>query len=104
MSQDRLLASLKSKENDWTVLSTSLATLYSVNISVKWPEYYKDFVKHLFLLNLPHYAFNEKEFWVPFRKKTVESARGVVSKPAAKSAPVVAKFPTTSLQPFKSTS
>ena len=86
------------------MLSTSLATLYSVNISVKWPKYHKDFVEHLFLLDLPYYAFNEKEFWVPFREKTVESAPGVVSEPAAKFAPVVAGFPTTSLQPFKSTS
>jgi acyl transferase domain-containing protein len=62
VSQDRLLAPLKSKENDWTVLSTSLAKLYSVNISVKWPEYHKDFVRHLLLLDLPHYAFNKKEF------------------------------------------
>jgi hypothetical protein len=41
---------------------------------------------------------------VSFREKTVETARGVVSAPAAKPAPVVAGFPTTSLQPFKSTS
>lgn len=49
MSQGRLLASLKSEEDDWTVLFTSLATLYSVNISVKWAEYHMDFVKHRFL-------------------------------------------------------
>ncbi|KAJ4361265.1 hypothetical protein N0V95_002034 [Ascochyta clinopodiicola] len=102
--QDRLLASLKSKDDDWTVLSTSLATLYSAGISVKWPEYHKDFVKHLSLLDLPHYAFDEKEFWVPFREKAVDSAPGLVSEPATKSAPLVAGFPTTSLQRFKSTS
>lgn len=41
---------------------------------------------------------------MPFCEKTAESVCGIVGEPAAKSAPVVAGIPTTSLQQFESTS
>lgn len=96
----RLLPSLKSSENNWSTISSSLAAVYRSGTSVNWPEYHRGFKHCLTLLDLPTYAFDEKDFWTSYVEPqgpayAIESPKKVVEVPPAPSVP---GFPTTSLQ------
>ena len=103
-SLDQVLSTLKTSESNWKTISSTLAAVYKSGTSLNWPEYHKDFKECLTLLDLPRYAFDEKEYWMPYiepertnlvtdpMKKTVEPPAGSF----------VPGFPTTSLQSIDS--
>ena len=99
----RLLPSMKSSENNWATISTSLAALYKAGANISWPQYYKEFKDSLNLLDLPFYAFDNKDFWTPFVERT--STNAIPSAPLAlapgqekKITPTIPSFSTTTLQ------
>ena len=101
---DQVLPILKSNESNWKTISAALAAVYQSGTSLNWPEYHKDFKECLTLLDLPRYAFDEKEYWTSY----VEPERvAVAADPAretmkAPTIPFVPGFPTTSLQRVES--
>lgn len=99
-ASDRLLATLRPNENNWKTISFALAAAYHLGTSVNWPEYHKDFKKCLTLLDLPTYAFDEKDFWTsyvePERTSSVADLKKKLSEPPTNS--FVPGFPTPSLQ------
>ena len=64
----QLLPISKSNEDNWTTMSSCLATLFKSGASIDWREYYRDFKPSLSLLSLPTYAFDAKDYWTPYVK------------------------------------
>ncbi|GIZ46902.1 hypothetical protein CKM354_001000800 [Cercospora kikuchii] len=60
------IGSLQRGENNWTTISRALASLYTVGISIRWPEFHRSFEGHLRLLDLPTYSWNNKNFWIQY--------------------------------------
>lgn len=58
--------SLRRAENNWTTMAQSLATLHSAGVPVSWNEFHKPFEKKLRLLDLPTYAWNNKNYWLQY--------------------------------------
>ncbi|KAK2758595.1 Type I Iterative PKS [Arachnomyces sp. PD_36] len=95
----RLLPTMKSKEDNWFTISSTLAALYRSGASINWPQYYKEFESSLSLLALPTYAFDVKDFWTPYVEHIppggAVSSMALEKGPSSSAAP---SFSTTSLQ------
>ncbi|RFU33276.1 hypothetical protein B7463_g3074, partial [Scytalidium lignicola] len=92
----RLLSTLKSGEDSWKLISKSISAAYTSGKSVNWPEFHKDYLKCLSLLELPTYAFDVKDYWSTYKETVAVTAGQAVSPgPVGVSVP---GFPTTSLQ------
>lgn len=58
---------LKHSESAWKTLSKSAASIYCKGISIDWPEYHREYKDTLRLLELPRYAFDLKNCWIPYK-------------------------------------
>ena len=58
--------SLRRGEDDWTILSQSLAALHCAGVQISWDEFHKPFERALKLLDLPTYAWNDKTYWIQY--------------------------------------
>lgn len=58
--------SLRRKEDDWKVISNSLASLYVSGLNIDWNEYQRDFNPAQRLLRLPTYSFDLKNYWIDY--------------------------------------
>ncbi|CAI6332007.1 unnamed protein product [Periconia digitata] len=61
-----LVPSLRRGENNWTTMANSLATLHCAGVPIAWNEFHAPFEKSLQLLDLPTYAWNDKNFWIQY--------------------------------------
>jgi iron transport multicopper oxidase len=66
-SSNRCISSLYRSEDCITTISRSLAELNEQGFSIDWTEYYNGFGSPPRLLALPSYAFDEKNYWIPYR-------------------------------------
>ncbi|MCJ1403878.1 hypothetical protein MMC11_007101 [Xylographa trunciseda] len=103
-ASDQVLSILKSSESNWKTISSTLAAVYKSGTSLNWPEYHKDFKYCLSLLDLPRYAFDEKEYWTSYSEPErttviIDSAKRISEPPTSSFVP---GFPTTSLQRVES--
>ena len=69
LAPSRLLPSLKPGEDDWKSISISIAGAYLARGQVNWPEFHKDYTGCLTVLQLPSYAFELKNYWVPYTRE-----------------------------------
>ncbi|KAI4231872.1 MAG: hypothetical protein LQ349_005331 [Xanthoria aureola] len=88
--------SLRRDADTWTVLSASLASLYTSGLDIDWNEYQRDFNAAQQLLRLPTYGFDLKNYWIYYQgnwtlTKGDPAAVAELSKP-------VPKLSTTSVQ------
>jgi monodictyphenone polyketide synthase len=58
--------SLRRGENNWTTMATSLGALHCAGLQVSWNEFHAPFEKSLRLLDLPTYAWNDKNYWIQY--------------------------------------
>jgi monodictyphenone polyketide synthase len=58
--------SLRRGENNWQTLSQSMALLHCAGVEVNWNEFHRPFEKEVRLLDLPTYAWNEKNHWIQY--------------------------------------
>ncbi|GJD04152.1 polyketide synthase [Colletotrichum higginsianum] len=60
-----LVAAFKASplEDNWATLSEVLKAAYQSGLDVNWPEFHRNFTKHVRLLELPFYAFDFRNFW-----------------------------------------
>lgn len=63
-----IMPSLRRGENNWTTMASSLSTLHNQGIKVEWSEFHRPFETSLRLLDLPTYAWNEKNYWIMYKK------------------------------------
>ncbi len=54
-------------EDAWTTLATSMSKLHCAGVQIDWNEFNRPFERNLTLLDLPTYAWNNKNYWVPYR-------------------------------------
>lgn len=96
----RRLASLRAGEDNWATLSASLGAAYAAGMAINWPVYHADFLSALSLLDLPTYAFDEKDFWAPFPDPDQFMTDAGSTKPqnTVAIAPSITGYPTTTLQ------
>lgn len=58
--------SLRRGEDNWKTLSHSLGILYSAGVPVRFDEFHRPFEHTLRLLDLPTYAWNDKDYWIQY--------------------------------------
>ncbi|KAI1781137.1 putative polyketide synthase [Hypoxylon cercidicola] len=94
----RLLPTLKSNEDNWATISGVLKAAYETGVSVNWPEFHRTYKSSVKLLELPHYAFDNRVFWTSYVEPVpvARDAENVTSVKAIE-APRLAGFPTTSV-------
>ena len=59
--------SLRRGEDSWKTMAESMAALHLTGLPVDWNEFHRAFESRLRLLDLPTYAFNEKNHWLPYK-------------------------------------
>ncbi|THC93448.1 hypothetical protein EYZ11_007067 [Aspergillus tanneri] len=58
--------SLNRTEDNWTTLAQSLTSLHSAGVPLDWNEFHRPFEPALRLLDLPTYAWNDKNYWIMY--------------------------------------
>jgi iterative type I PKS product template protein len=58
--------SLRRGENNWQTISQSLSVIHSAGVEVGWNEFHRSFEPGLRLLDLPTYAWNDKNYWIQY--------------------------------------
>ncbi|KAI4146620.1 MAG: hypothetical protein L6R39_003393 [Caloplaca ligustica] len=58
--------SMKKNEDNWVTLANSMATLHCGGFELDWNEFNRPFESSLRLLDLPTYAWNDKNYWIPY--------------------------------------
>lgn len=58
--------SLRRNEAPYKILSNSLSVLHTAGISIDWNEYHRDFLDCVQMLDLPAYAFDNKNYWIQY--------------------------------------
>ncbi|KAK1561225.1 LOW QUALITY PROTEIN: putative polyketide synthase [Colletotrichum navitas] len=88
------VSSLRRREDNWTTLAKSLATLHSAGLEVQWNEFHRP---RLRLLDLPTYSWNNKNYWIQYNGSNMfyEDARQTRVAPLS---PVVSSFRTSLVQ------
>ncbi|KAK4176239.1 hypothetical protein QBC36DRAFT_352777 [Triangularia setosa] len=66
-SEHQLLPSMKKGEDDCKVLAGSLARAFTAGLSINWREFHRPYELSLRLLELPHYAFDLKNYWIQYK-------------------------------------
>ena len=97
-STERVFSILKSNVNEWRTISICLAAFYESGIPINWPEYHRDFQKSLNLLHLPTYAFEETEYWTPYREPGRKPSKDNKETVDFSASMIMPKFLSTSLQ------
>jgi iron transport multicopper oxidase len=57
---------LRRNEGPYRAISRGLSALHTAGISIDWNEYHRDFSSSLRLLDLPTYAFDDKNYWIQY--------------------------------------
>ncbi|KAJ5806695.1 hypothetical protein N7474_010287 [Penicillium riverlandense] len=97
-ASSRILPTLRKGEDNWTTTTTTLAAIYQAGFRVNWPEYHKEYTDCLSLLQLPTYAFDEKDYWTPYPDPGQLVQTKIEQKDSPSAVPAVVGFPTTTLQ------
>ncbi|KFY93178.1 hypothetical protein V500_03863 [Pseudogymnoascus sp. VKM F-4518 (FW-2643)] len=58
--------SMRRTESAYKTLSDSLSTLHTEGFNIDWNEYHRDHLDCVQLLDLPTYAFDEKNYWLQY--------------------------------------
>ncbi|KAA8651450.1 Type I Polyketide synthases (Type I PKS) [Aspergillus tanneri] len=70
------VSSLYRGEDDFVVMAKSMAKIHCTGVRVRWDEYFRPYEKAHFLLHLPSYRWDEKNYWIPYESTwTLDKAR-----------------------------
>jgi len=58
--------SLRKGVAPYKTVSESLATLHTAGVDIDWNEYHRDFLDCVQMLDLPAYAFDNKNYWIQY--------------------------------------
>ena len=61
------LPSIRRGEDNWKTVAESLSALHLAGVSVGWNEFHRPFESKLRLLDLPTYAWNNKNYWLQYK-------------------------------------
>jgi iterative type I PKS product template protein len=90
---------LRRKECNYKTLTSSLCTLHNAGLSIDFNEFHRDFSESVRLVDIPSYAFDEKNYWLQYDGDWCLS-KNRIAKAAPKliEAPPKPKLSTTSVQ------
>ncbi|EUC41199.1 hypothetical protein COCMIDRAFT_9064 [Bipolaris oryzae ATCC 44560] len=57
---------LRRGENNWQTVASSLSTLYCAGVNLDWNEFHRPHQESVRLLDLPTYAWNDKNHWLMY--------------------------------------
>jgi monodictyphenone polyketide synthase len=60
------IPSLRRGDNAWKTMAESLGQLHLAGLDVNWNEFHRPFESRLRLLDLPTYAWNNKNYWLQY--------------------------------------
>ncbi|KXT14292.1 hypothetical protein AC579_8422 [Pseudocercospora musae] len=60
------IPSIRRNEDNWKTVSGSMAALHLAGVALSWNEFHRPFESSLRLLDLPTYAFTEKNHWLQY--------------------------------------
>ncbi|GAM43179.1 hypothetical protein TCE0_047r17773 [Talaromyces pinophilus] len=60
------VASMRRGEDNWKTMAEAMASLHVASVEVGWNEFHRPFESKLRLLDLPTYAWNEKNYWLQY--------------------------------------
>lgn len=66
-SVELAVPSFHRNEDNWTTLAKSLASLHCAGVKIDWNAFHGPFEKSLRLLDLPTYAWNDKNYWIQYK-------------------------------------
>jgi monodictyphenone polyketide synthase len=68
IANNQLIAipSLRRGVDNWNTISESMAILHQSGVTLNWSEFHCPFENRLRLLDLPTYAWNEKNYWLQY--------------------------------------
>ncbi|KAF7893676.1 uncharacterized protein EAF02_001214 [Botrytis sinoallii] len=66
-AQPTCLPSLHRSKDNWETISEAIAAAHVAKLPVLWHEFHADYLNSVRLLDLPTYAFDLKDYWVPYR-------------------------------------
>ena len=69
----RLLPTIEANQDNWLTISRTLAQVYSSNVNIKWKEFHRQYSSALTLVDLPSYAFDVKDYWAPYTRRTKDA-------------------------------
>ena len=58
--------SIRRDDNNWKTMCESLAALHVAGVQIDWSEFHRPFESRLRLLDLPTYAWNDKNYWLQY--------------------------------------
>ncbi|PHH52128.1 Conidial pigment polyketide synthase alb1 [Ceratocystis fimbriata CBS 114723] len=89
---------LRRNEDTYKVLSNTLCALHAAGAQINWTEFHRDFLPCVRMLDLPAYAFDEKNYWLQYTGDwALTKNRGANTAPAKELAPPKPKLSTTSV-------
>lgn len=59
--------SLHRDADNWKTLAKALTAFYSAGVNIDWNEYHRPFEPALRLVDVPTYAWNNKNYWIQYR-------------------------------------
>jgi acyl transferase domain-containing protein len=62
----KALNSLKKNQSDYVSLTDALTTLYMEGFDIRWDQFVHDFADDLRVIELPHYKWDLKNYWIPY--------------------------------------
>ncbi|KAI9667461.1 MAG: Type I Iterative PKS [Bathelium mastoideum] len=65
-SVNAAVPSLRRGEDNWQTISHSLGVVHCAGVEVGWNEFHRPFERGLRLLDLPTYAWHEKNYWIQY--------------------------------------
>ena len=65
-STNLAVASFRQNENNWRTLTASLGALHGAGIAISWSEFHRPFERGMRLLDIPTYAWNDKDYWIQY--------------------------------------
>jgi asperthecin polyketide synthase len=58
--------SLRRNEDNFTTVAATLAALHALGLNICWEEYYRPYEDSYNLLHLPHYHWNNNNYFIPY--------------------------------------
>lgn len=59
--------SLHRDSDNWTTLAKALGSLYAAGMNIEWNEFHRPFEQALRLVDVPTYAWNNKNYWIQYQ-------------------------------------
>lgn len=66
IDSERMLPTLRRQQSCWDTITHALSCLYDARVDIRWSEYFKEQSGSLQQVDLPTYAFDLQNYWIPY--------------------------------------